>query len=135
MDNAGGHGTDKVKKQYVQLLKDKYNIIVVWQCPNSPETNLLDLGIWMSLQSLVKKIHKCRRVHPNVLAYTVKESFNKFESTTKFSNIWNRWQKVLELIVVGNGGNDLCEMNRGKNGDNKPLPEIKHYKYNKYKRH
>ena len=46
MDNAGGHGTDEAKAEYTDLLKEKYNIQVVWQVPQSPETNILDLDIW-----------------------------------------------------------------------------------------
>ena len=49
MDNAGGHGTKAVKQQYTEILKEEFNLIVEWQPPNSPEMNLLDLGIWMAL--------------------------------------------------------------------------------------
>ena len=44
MDNAGGHGINEIKKQYVRTLKLKFNIIVEWQVLNLPEANLLDLG-------------------------------------------------------------------------------------------
>ena len=49
MDNSGGHGTKAVKQQYTEILKEEFNLIVEWQPPNSPEMNLLDLGIWMAL--------------------------------------------------------------------------------------
>lgn len=45
MDNAGGHGTDEAKEQYEKLMKEKNNIIIIWQTPLSPYTNLLDLGV------------------------------------------------------------------------------------------
>ena len=48
MDNVGGHGTTKVKKEYVSTFQEKFNTIIFWQMPNSPETNLLDLGMWHS---------------------------------------------------------------------------------------
>ena len=51
MDNAGGHGKIDIKERYVRHLKDKYNVEVVWQVPYSPETNILDLGVWVALQS------------------------------------------------------------------------------------
>ena len=57
MDNAGGHSTAGCIDEYVDLLKDKYNVIVRHQEPRSPETNLLDLGVWCSLQSWVDKAH------------------------------------------------------------------------------
>ena len=49
MDNADRHGKKHVKDDYVSILKDEYNVEVVWQVPHSPETNLLDLGVWMSI--------------------------------------------------------------------------------------
>ena len=54
MDNAGGHSTKAVKQEYTEILKEEYNIIVEWQPPSSPELNLLDLGVWMALQSVVE---------------------------------------------------------------------------------
>jgi hypothetical protein len=49
MDNAGGHGKNDVKGDYVSKLEDEFNIEVVWQVACSPETNMLDLGAWMSI--------------------------------------------------------------------------------------
>ena len=46
MDNTGGHGTsDDIKKRICR----SHNIIVEWQIANSPETNLLDLGCWVTM--------------------------------------------------------------------------------------
>lgn len=57
MDNTGGHDTGDVIKEYITILKDKHNVIVVFQVPRSPYTNLLDLGVWCSLESEVEKTH------------------------------------------------------------------------------
>ena len=127
MDNAGGHGTNATKEAYEKILKDSYNIIITWQCPRSPETNLLDLGIWMSLQSVVEKLHKHRRVKENVLAKTVLDSFDAMETYVKYSNIWKRWEKVLEIIAISNGGNELVERNRGKKVEELPKLDLKGY--------
>ena len=89
MDNAGGHGTNKTKESYIKLLQDKFNIIVKWQVPNSPEMNMLDLGTWMAIQSLVEKKHRSLVMRNDVLANTVKESFNELSSNT-LSNIHER---------------------------------------------
>jgi hypothetical protein len=43
MENAGGHGTNAVKEEYVRILEDEFNMIVLWQIANSPETNMLNL--------------------------------------------------------------------------------------------
>ena len=49
MDNAGGHGSKVAKENYINMLNDKYNIEIIFQIPRSPYTNVLDLGVWMSL--------------------------------------------------------------------------------------
>ena len=112
MDNAGGHGTDVVKKAYTQRLLEKFNVIIEWQVPNSPETNLLDLGTWCTIQSVVEWIHRERRMDGNELAKTVIEAWETFD-TTKLTRIANRWIKVLDLIIKGGGTNDLVEKERG----------------------
>ena len=55
MDNAGGHGRDDIKKEYVRILFEDCNIIVIWQIVNSPEANMLNLGIWRACNPLLKK--------------------------------------------------------------------------------
>eukprot|EP00957_Ditylum_brightwellii_P026231 1984162-Ditylum_brightwellii.AAC.1 len=57
MDNAGGHGTDETVDWCVKLLKDKYNVKNIHKILRSPETNILDLGIWMAIQSVVERFH------------------------------------------------------------------------------
>ena len=66
MDNAGGHGTTENKQLYQNTLKTKYNAEIVWQVPNSPELNMLDLGAWMAIQSEVDEIHKTRVMRNDV---------------------------------------------------------------------
>ncbi len=57
MDNAGGHGAEEAVDECTRVLNEQYNIIILHQAPRSPEMNALDLGLWMSLQSHVKKLH------------------------------------------------------------------------------
>ena len=57
MDNAGGHGTVDAKVQYTEALQG-HNVTIVWQAPRSPETNMLDLGIWMSIQAIQEQINR-----------------------------------------------------------------------------
>src|SRR5688572_21941853 len=52
MDNAGGHGTSQAILEYINALVH-YKIKIKWQVPRSSETNLLDLGIWMSIRHTV----------------------------------------------------------------------------------
>ena len=114
MDNASGHGTKEAKKKYVSKFCEKYNIIIFWQCPNSPETNLLDLGAWRSLQSAVEEEHLQKRIELDVLAKSVMAAWDKFDGTAKLGSIYERWKKVLSLIQLGNGNNDLVEKFRGR---------------------
>ena len=55
-------GNDAVKK---------YKIEIVQQVPRSPETNVLDIGIWMSLQSAVEKEHRGQKCDASALDGTV----------------------------------------------------------------
>ena len=87
IDNAGGHGTDESKDEYVRKLKDEYNVIIVFQVPNSCKTNLLDLGAWMTIQSIVEKIHFRKVKKPDVLANSVMEAWEKFNDGKKIGNI------------------------------------------------
>ena len=47
MDNAGGHGTDKTVEWYTTELQVRNTVMAHHQCSRSPETNALDLGVWM----------------------------------------------------------------------------------------
>ena len=55
MDNAGGHGTVEAIRNYVGDLWTVYKIEVIHQIPRSPETNVLNLGIWCTLQWAVDR--------------------------------------------------------------------------------
>ena len=51
IDNAGGHGTNETIEEYRNMMLHLYNIKLFHQVPNSPENNLLDLGIWFAMHS------------------------------------------------------------------------------------
>ena len=102
LDNAGGHGTTKAKQDYENILKKDYNIILDWQVPNSPETNLLDLGVWMAVQSQVEEIHRVLVMQHDVLSKSVETAFEKVESSA-LENIYQRWIKNLEKSRGGGG--------------------------------
>ena len=125
VDNAGGHGKVKVKKQYKKILKDKFNIQIEWQVPNSPKTNMLDLGVWVSLQSLVEKIHRRRVMQSDVLSDSVHEAFKEITSEV-LSKVHLRWKLVLQLLVSGRGTNEVVEEHRSlkKKAMLKDLPTV-----------
>ena len=122
LDNAGGHGTVEAKEQFEERLRKKYRVKIIWQVPNSPDTNLLDLGAWCTIQSDVEDIHRLLVMDNDVLANSVEQEFSNL-SSTKLDSIYDRWDKVLDLILKNSGGNDLVETCRGK----MKLEEIKHF--------
>lgn len=74
MDNAGGHGTIQAKSDFVSILQKEYNVIVDWQVANSPESNMLDLGAWMLMQSCVEMLHNNKVMEENVLTSGIRNA-------------------------------------------------------------
>ena len=103
MDNTGGHGKQHIVDEYVATLRDKYNVIIRHQRPRSPATNTLDLGVWMALQNVVEKLHLRQRTEVEALCRTVDEAWRVLEPV-KLENVYNRWLKVLDLIIEDDGG-------------------------------
>jgi hypothetical protein len=120
MDNAGGHGTEEAVDEYTRILNEEYNIIILHQAPRSPETNALDLGLWMSLQSHVEKLHRNRTRDPDGLAVSVKQAWDHLPVET-IQKVFDRIPVVLQLIVEGDGDNINVEDRRGRH--NNPPPE------------
>ena len=112
LDNAGGHGRNDVKKDYERVLREDYKIYVHWQIANSPETNLLDLGAWMALQSIVEKRHRLLILNKDILSKTVESGFLQLNDDV-LTRIHDRWLRVLDLIIADKGNNDKVEQNRG----------------------
>ena len=123
MDNAGGHGTDDAKILYSDILK-KFNVEIIWQPPRSPKVNMLDLGVWMSIQSVVTQVHHMRRCHHDALAKSVFDAWNNNLSSKAFSSVHDRLQIVFSCIYDDKGGNHLVELNRGKLFQNCTLDEM-----------
>ena len=126
MDNAGGHGTDATIEQYKKMLLDGTNIELIHQVPRSPYTNLLDLGVWCSLQSTVEKMQYQKRTDVDALVSLVYEAWNTSSTVTGLDSVigkvWNRLSNVLVLILEGNGSNNLVEKKRGKKFYNLDMP-------------
>ena len=116
MDNAGGHGTDDCVKEYTRILSKDYNIQIIQQVPRSPETNVLDLGIWMSLQSAVESKHWGKCNNAETLHATVTEVWADVASADAFENVFNKLPNIYHNICSNLGGNDLVEANCGKKG-------------------
>ena len=113
LDNAGGHGTNAVVDEYVAMLEEVYNVVCIHQRPRSPAINLLVLGVWMALQSVVERMHFHKHKEAAALAATVEMSWEALEPI-KLVNVYKRWKKVLKLIIEDEGGDRLVESKRVK---------------------
>ena len=113
MDNAGGHGTKDCIIEYRSNLLTTYNIEIIFQIPRSPFTNVLDLGVWMSLQSIVERKHFLKRSTTLALTNTVMETWNSSDLNDMLHKVFNRLKVVLCNILRDNGGNDKVEDYRG----------------------
>ena len=116
MDNAGGYDTSETVEWYKNELLTKFNIDIIHQIPRSPFTNVLNLGIWMSLQSIVERRHFLKRCSVSVLERTVMTTWNSSDLNQQMANFFERLKVVLCNILKGNGGNDLVEENRELKG-------------------
>ena len=90
------------------------------QPPNSPDLNILDLGFFNSLQSMVQK-HKTR--NKGELVYKVLDCFAEYPHH-KINNVFLSLQKCMEQIILSNGGNyyELQHMNKQQLERNGSLP-------------
>ena len=83
--------------------------------PQLPKTNMLDLGIWMSLQSMVEKAHQKKVMQHDKLSKTVMDCFDEIPKQM-LDNVVEWWKQVLYLICIRKGWNELVEQYSGKKG-------------------
>jgi hypothetical protein len=74
--------------------------------------NLLDLGIWCSLQSFVEKMHRGHRSDAAALARTIEKTWTDEYDSEVFKKVYARGQKVLQLVIDDNGGNTKVDSHR-----------------------
>eukprot|EP00957_Ditylum_brightwellii_P003271 248561-Ditylum_brightwellii.AAC.1 len=103
MENTSGHGTDETVDWYVILLKNKYNVKIIHQILHSPETNILDLDIWMAIQSIAERFHAGKVQEKDVLAQAVEFAWGTLDPI-----------KLSNLIIDNGRGNDKVQSNWGK---------------------
>ena len=82
MENAGGHGSNGTKRKYEALLNEKFNIDVVWQTPRFTELNLLDLGVWRTLQIRTEKLAYELRNTKETMWTAGRKAFPKYHQKT-----------------------------------------------------
>ena len=65
--------------EYGYYLAAKYNIVVYHQVLRSPETNILELGAWMNVQSKVEIYHRRNVKQHDALNWYVKKGWHDVE--------------------------------------------------------
>jgi hypothetical protein len=86
------------------------NIIIREQPPNSPDLNVLDLGIFRALQSLQYQLTP--KNETELIAH-VKQVYNNFDRT-KLNNVWLTLQCCMNSIIECDGSNNyqITHMNK-----------------------
>ena len=116
MDNAGGHRTEQAIKKYTDILQTEFDIEIIHQIPCSLETNVLDLGIWCSLQWAMDKLIRGKCGDMEALVQGVASVWDTAggELSTAFTNVFMRLGRVFHLIEEDKGGNEFVEKKHGK---------------------
>ena len=109
-DNAGGHGTIKDRAEIVDTLWSKFKIKVVWQPAQSPDLNVLDLGLWRSLSTAVDKLNKSKRDNVDALWQTCEKSFEdwgKFNEGEEsvIQRVYTKLDAIADFVIESGGDN------------------------------
>ena len=71
------------------MLLEDFNIVIIHQIPRLSYTNLLDLGVWCSLQSRMEKEHCQKRMDVYALAKWAMNTWNNDKYLTDVINcVW-----------------------------------------------
>jgi len=110
-DNAGGHGSKVMIESYKTMMKSKFNIICIFQSPQSPDFNALDRGVWMSLQAETAKLARPLRRDFSALHLCVENAW-KALSVEKIRNICKSVETACAAALECDGGNERTEKKR-----------------------
>jgi hypothetical protein len=121
-DNAGGHCTadDEDLLDYVESIHLLHKIGFYNQPPNSPETNLLDLGLFNAIEHQYYK-HSPRT--PMDIIRLVEQTYEEYD-WRKINYLWITLQSVYDQIIVHHGDNhfNIPHMNKAKLDRENRLP-------------
>ena len=100
-DNAPSHISVDDPEFLAAATADGWNILLYCQPPNSPDTNVLDLGFFAAIQSLQHQ-KSCRNIQELVTA--VNDAFEEFEPD-RLNKVFLSLFACYNSIVECNGGN------------------------------
>lgn len=102
--------------EWVQASTERHPIMKVVmrnQPPNSPDTNILDLGFFRAIQSLQWKQPPARSIQD--LIANVTAAFNQYDAES-LNKMWLTHQTICDEILINNGDNDFDIPHVGKDG-------------------
>ena len=113
-DNAPAHSIHDDPDIVAAGTADGWNITLLNQPPNNPDTNILDLGFFNSIQSLQDRT-TLNTV--DELIEEVKRVFDEQEPAA-LAKVWTTYQAVLERIMLAKGDNTfkLPHLQKATNG-------------------
>lgn len=101
-DNARTHITQQDSEWQEVYQQGDFTFILLQQPPNSPDLNILDLGFFRSIQSLM---HKKMPKDVDGMMDAVHQAFYELEPRT-LANVWLTLQYVMNEILKAKGSND-----------------------------
>lgn len=113
MDSAGGH---KVKtsvqelNEYCQSVRAYQKISFVTQPTRSPDLNVLDLGIWNSIQSGVPSVKhepESKIKIADRIVTEVERAWGNYDGYTKLKKIFNTLNMIYKEVIKANGRNNF----------------------------
>ena len=109
-DNARPHKIPKDEEFLEATTSNGWNIQMVFQPPQSPDLNVLDLGLFRTIQSLQ---YQSFPKNIDELITKVEEAWNEFEvDVNKYT--WITLQSVMNEILKVKGGNNYKIPHMGK---------------------
>ena len=85
------------------------NLTMFTQSPNSPDTNILDLGFFRAIQSFNDDCP----AHEEELIKSVEKAYGEYPFC-KLNRVWLTLQSCLNMIIQNDGGNDYKILHMGK---------------------
>jgi hypothetical protein len=100
LHNAGGHGTKAAIEAYKSSLQTEHNVIVINQPPRSPDSNVLDLGLWMAIQSNVDYIHQTMTISTDSVAKATQKAWSQL-SKEIIGNVFGKLPEIWTHMAAG----------------------------------
>ncbi|XP_021848744.2 uncharacterized protein [Spinacia oleracea] len=111
-DNARTHINHSDPQWQQAHQQGDFTFIIVQQLPNNPDLNILDLGFFRSIQSLM---HKKMPKDVDAMNDAVNQAYYELEART-LGNVWLSYQYVMNEMLKAKGSNDydLSHVNKAR---------------------